>query len=193
MNPVDDNERKTLAATLAKAKDVAVLRESIRLAEAFLGAQLQAALAADSRAMTLAAVLAAIIGGFLGGTATIVAAAEIKLGWHLVSILAFTVFLAVALALAVHAARPTFFDYPGNNPKFFIDDVERDKSLTIILAEQAAFYALNIDRNNDCIDQNHRSLRRSLQFVLVATIAGIGTEIVIILSQIARFGLGSIS
>jgi hypothetical protein len=193
MNPIDDEERKTLAATLAQAKDISILREAIRLAEAFLAAQLQAALAADLRAMTLAAVLAAIIGGLLGGTATIVAAAEIKPGFHLISILIFAVFLVAALVLAVHAARPTFFDYPGNNPKYFMEDIEQDKSLSTILAEQAAYYAQNIERNNYCIDQNHHALRRSLQLVLIAVMLGVGAEIVIILGQIARFGLGSVS
>jgi|RhiMethySRZTD1v2_1073278.scaffolds.fasta_scaffold02292_13 hypothetical protein len=187
---MDDDERRSLATALARAKDPALIRETVRLAESFLTAQLQAGLAADLRAMTLAAVLAAIIGGLLGGIATIVAAAEVKLGLHLISILVFTTCLVVALFNAVYAARPTFFDYAGNNPKFFVEDVEQEKNLNQVLAEQAAYYARSIEANNDCIDENHRCLKRALDWVLVATVLGMGAEVVIILGYVGRSGFG---
>jgi hypothetical protein len=186
------DERKMLAETLGQAKDDRTLREVVRLAESFLTAQLQAGLAADLRAMTLAAVLAAMIGGLLAATATVIVAADIKLGLHLISIALFVICLVVALFAAIHAARPTLFYYVGNNPKFFAGDIEQDKSLVQTLAEQASFYAEGIDSNNEVLDENHHCIRRALKWVLFAVLFGLGGEVVIILSMIGRSGLKAI-
>jgi hypothetical protein len=178
------DERKALAETLAQSKDEKVIREIVRFAESFLTAQLQSGLAADLRALTLAAVLAAVIGGMLAATATVLAAADIKLGLHTISIGLFCACLVVALFSAMHAARPTLFDYAGNNPKFYKEDVEQNKPFIQVMAEQASFYAQGIERNNKVADENHRCIRRALTWVFIATVIGLGSEFVIFLMKL---------
>jgi hypothetical protein len=146
---MEESHRLKLAEKHWQAKDIGTVKEIVRLGESFLNAQLQAALASDLRAMTLAAVLAAVIAGTIGGAATVLAA-NIVLGLHIIPLIVFIVAMVVALRMAIHAAHPTRFDYAGNNPKFWADDVGDYEDLKRALAEQAA-YAKGVEQNGTII------------------------------------------
>jgi hypothetical protein len=183
--PMDEKKRQKLAENLAGHKDQETIKEVMRLGEVFLSAQLQSALAADLRAMTLAAILSAIIAGILGGTATIVAA-KIDIGWHLLSLLVFSSALLVALWAAIQAARPTRFQFAGNNPAHWEEDGGDKEKLIEAMAEQASFYARGIAINSAAIDENHRCIRKALAWVFGGIAGSMVVEILVILHQIGQ-------
>lgn len=188
---MDEARRQELAKNLAASKDLATLREVVRLGESFLAAQLQSGLAADLRAMTLAAVLAAIVAGVVGGTATVVAS-TVSVGWHVLPLSIFCVAAMVALRAAIHAARPTSFAFAGNNPKFWEHDGGDDARLVDALAEQASLYAKGIEANVVILAENHRCLNHSLWWLLGGLVAAAGVEVVIILTQIGDHGFRAV-
>jgi hypothetical protein len=174
---MNDDDRKRLRDSLVKA-DEETIREIIREAESFLASQLQAGLAADLRAMTLAVVLAAIIAGLVGGTATVLAAG-ITIWPHVIAIVVLLLASVLAFVAAIWAARPTLFDYAGNNPKYWATDVESGKSLTKAMAGQAALYAESIEDNNNVLAENNRYLAFALNMILWGFLLAAGLEFVI--------------
>jgi hypothetical protein len=188
---MNEDQRIELAAKLATAKDSEMVREIASLGESFLKAQLQSGLASDSRALTLAAVLAAVSAAILGGGATLVAA-KISVWPHILSLAVFCGAAIVALLLAIYAARPTKFGYPGNNPKHWADDVVGGVSLKSALAEQASFYAKNIEINAGILRDNQRYIRRALWTTWIGLLSAIGLEIVIVLWLIGKHGFSAV-
>ena len=184
---MDKQERQSIAKALSDA-DESTLREIIREAESYLAAQLQAALAADLRAMTLAAVLAAVLAFLAGATATIVAAEKLSLGAHVFSVLALCFGLLNSLFAAVHAARPSAFGYAGNDPEYWIVDVEEKRTLISSLAGQAALYSRDIKENAKVLEENHRCIKTALKWVVITIILGAGTELVILFYNLAGGG-----
>jgi hypothetical protein len=138
--------------------------------------------------MTLAAVLAAILAGLVGGIATLVAA-KIDVWPHVLAAAALGGPLIAAVVFAVQAARPTSFSFAGNNPKRWASVVGDGENLIRALAVQASYYAKGIQANGEQLKANHKCLWRSLNWVLTGVIAGIATELVIIMAIIAERGL----
>lgn len=186
-----ERRRQEIADALSNAKDIGTLKEVMRLGESFLAAQLQSALGADLRAMTFAAVLAAVIAAALGGLATLVAS-SVKLGFHIIPLIVFCVFMIFALRSAVHAARPTNFSFSGNSPANWTEDVDQNEDLKRSLAEQASFYAVGIDRNSKILDESHRCINVALGWVLAAIGGAMGTEFVVILALIGKDGFKAV-
>jgi hypothetical protein len=182
-----EDQRRELANTLATTKDGRIIREIVRIGESFLCEQLKTGLAADMRAMTLAAVLAAVIAGLVGGTATIVAAG-VNIGLLLLSIMAVCIALIVAIFDAVNAARPTGFDYAGNNPRRWANVVGEGENLIRAMAVQASFYAKGIEGNGHILRENQRYIRRSLGWMLAGVAGGAAVEFIVIMSLIGKHG-----
>jgi hypothetical protein len=176
---MNDDEKKRLADALAKA-DCSMIKEILREAESFLGAQLQAGLAADARAMTLAGFMAAIISILITGTGLLVAA-NIKIGPHVIATAVLIIFLIGALFSTVQAARPTEWNYTGNNPRFWISDIEKGRTLKDALAGQAALYAAGISKNADILDENQRWARLGLR------LAGFGSALAFAIEGLVIF------
>ena len=97
--------------------------------------------------MTLAGFMAGVISILITGTGLMVAA-KIPIWPHVISTVVLVLSLGAALFSAVHAARPTEWYYTGNNPKFWVSDIEKRRELKDALAGQAALYAVGIAKNS---------------------------------------------
>jgi hypothetical protein len=182
-----NEERTALKESLSKADDN-TLREVIREGESFLAAQLQSGLASDMRSITLAAVLAAVIAGLIAGLATLVAS-PIVVGYHIYPAIFLLIALIVSFSLAIHAARPTTFDYAGSNPKHWKSDIDKGLMLKDSLAGQAALYAESIADNGAVLAENCRYLRMSLVVLFFGVTLSAAAQFVLVLFEIGRGGL----
>lgn len=149
-----------ISEKLAEA-DEATLREILREAEAYLGAQLTSALAANQRAISFVNFLAAASAVIGSGSTGLLLASSPKLALGLIgAMVAFG--LLTAMSFSIWAASPTFFWYVGNTPAQWVQDVEAKKPLTLSLAEQCEFYANNIAKNDSCMEICDNRLKVSL-------------------------------
>lgn len=171
---MDDIERKKLAEVLAKAEPETI-REIIREAESFLEAQLKVGLASDSRAMTLGAFLSGIVSALVAGTSLMVAA-EFPVWPHIIAVSVLVVSLCCALFSTVHAARPTDWNYTGNNPRFWASDVEAKRPLHESLAGQAALYAKGISENSSILEENQKFSRLALRLATWGAVIALAIE-----------------
>jgi hypothetical protein len=181
---MNENERKELVKALAKADD-ATIKEILREAESFLEAQLKAGLAADARAMTLAGFMAGIVSILITGTGLMVAT-HIPIWPHVITTIVLVASLGFALFSAVHAARPTEWYYTGNNPRFWVADIERGRSLNDALAGQAALYANGISKNSALLSENQRWSRLALRVAGFGAVIAFAIEGLVIFLQFAR-------
>ena len=150
---------RSLADRLSGA-DVETLREMMREAEAYLNAQLTAAIGADQRAYTFAGFGSAAAVVLVGAAYGIASARSPDIP---MAILATVVagFLIAGAMLAIHSARSVDFEYSGNQPGHWVEDVEERKSLQRSLAEQCEHYDLMIGKNTKTISDNSRVFQRS--------------------------------
>lgn len=175
---MEKNERATIAAVLETADD-ATIKEVIREAESFLSDQLKSALSADSRAMTFAGILAAITSFLVGSSANLISSRALV--WPYSAPVGLIVaFLLLGLFFAIRAARPTAFEYSGNSPKYWVKDVETQKSLVSSLASQAAIYASDIEKNDAYMAENHKNLGRALWCAFGGVAAGALLELALL-------------
>jgi hypothetical protein len=179
--------KQKVAESLRKA-DSETIKIVISDAESYLKAQLQAGLAADLRAMTFAAVLAAIVSILIGGVASLIAN-KVEIWPHVLPVSVIVVGLCFALGFAVYAARPTDFFFAGNNPKNWVPDVDRGMGLTRSLADQAAVYAVDIEKNEKILSDNHRFLKFALLTSVASTVLGALLEGVLVLQAIKILSL----
>jgi hypothetical protein len=168
--PIGKSEKEKIAETLALASEP-VIREIIREAEAFLADQFKAALAADSRAMSLAGILAAI-STFLVGSSASLAAAKVHIWPFVWPVGAIVVFLLIALCFAVRAAWPVSFEYCGNDPKCWVPDVNKKKTLVESLVGQAVLYSGNIYDNAETLSKNQHCLKSALWWAIIGVMFG---------------------
>jgi hypothetical protein len=147
------------------------LQQMLAQAETYLNAQLQIGTAADQRALVFAGFIAAIVVAAGGGASALLLAGDsLFLGYLGFATVAG---LLVSLACAVHAARPVSFEYPGNSPAEWAQDISTGKSLLDSMREQAAHYATMIETNNRTLESNCIWLRRSQMIALwVLTLGG---------------------
>jgi hypothetical protein len=138
--------------------DEKLLLQIATAAEARLAAQLTAALAADQRALVFAGFLAAAAIALGGAAASLLA----KMGSdRFLGQLAFVAAcsVAVAMALAVQAARPTKWYFPGGRPKDWVKDIETQKPQLQRLSELLEDYDDRIVHNEAIMAGNGRLLR----------------------------------
>lgn len=157
----------SIEASLKSANDEQ-LRQMLAQAEAYLNAQLQIGIAADQRALVFAGFIAATVVAVAGGACAIL----LKGGLPFLGYLGFATAagMMISLALAVHAARPVSFEYPGNSPSAWIEDVTGKKPIVQSMREQASHYAGMIQTNNATLSGNCLLLRLS-QLVALVTLA----------------------
>jgi hypothetical protein len=184
---MNDDERREIAKALGKA-DEATIKEIVREAESFLEAQLKAGLAADQRAMALAAMSSAVTAILIGGTISLIAA-KISIWPHVLVIAPIFIGLFIAMFSAVSAAKPVKFRYTGNNPKFWVPDVERGQILISSLAGQAALYAQGIEQNKDVLEDNHRNVKRALSAMIYGIVFAAAIEFAILMGLLAEHGI----
>lgn len=147
------------------------LEQMLAQAESYLNAQLQIGTAADQRALVFAGFLAATVVAVGGGaSALLVSASNLFLGY-----LGFLTAggLLLAFGQAVHAARPVTFEYAGNSPAQWTEDVRLAKPVVESMREQATHYANMIASNNLTLEANAAWLRRS-QLSALAVLASSG-------------------
>jgi len=132
---------------------LSTLQEILRQAEAYLGAQLAASIAADQRAIAFASALAAAAVVLVGaGLALLIAESpNPTLGWTAISTAAG---FLLAMAFANFSAMPAVFWFAGNTPESWLEDVRKKQSLQASLAQQLAHYS-------DMIADNDRLMRRN--------------------------------
>ncbi len=129
---------KPLAERL-QAADKDTLHEIMRETEAYLSAQLTAAIGADQRAYTFAGMITAAT-VLLVGAAYALRTGELQHLWLSNLALLVATALFVSAWMAVISARSVDFEFPGNQACNWIDEIEEGKSLLHSLAEQCAHY-----------------------------------------------------
>jgi hypothetical protein len=137
--------------------------------------------------MTLAGFMAAIISILVTGTGLMVAT-KIPIWPHVFSTAILIVSLGTAFFATVHAARPTGWYYAGNNPRFWISDIEKGRSLKESLAGQASLYAVGIFKNSQILSENQRYSRLALRLAGFGAVLAVAAEGLIIF---IHFGIGS--
>lgn len=143
-------------------------RQILTQAETYLQAQLQSALAADSRATAMAALFVTLALAASGG----------GLGyWNesgslspLLGGLSAGALLTAAAGSAAWAARPINFFFPGNVPDSWMDC--RGNDLAAMLGYEAENYGEHIKANDNALGENQRALRRSYGFAIAAPVVG---------------------
>ena len=137
--------------------DENILREIIREAESYLSAQLQSAIAADQRALSVAGVLGTVTIGLAGaGTALLIRVEPITvLGWLA---LVLSLLLVLSMFLALLAAMPASFEYGGNAPGQWAEDVKKHQPIKDSLAEMADHYDKMIAKNDRQMRLNNTKL-----------------------------------
>lgn len=143
-------------------------RQILSQAETYLQAQLQTALAADSRATTMAGLFVtlalAALGGGLGYWDKAGASSPLIAG-----LIAGGLFTAAA-GHAAWAARPIDFYFPGNVPDGWMDC--RHAALAPMLGYEAENYGAHINANDIALGANQKALRRSYAFAIAAPLLG---------------------
>lgn len=151
-----------VSAYQAAASDV--LKEILRDAEARLEAQLTTTLGADQRAMTFSGLLIASAGALIG---VVLAVPNASAPYWLVAFVSAALLLAAGLA--VYSAQPTRWEYVGNIPSHWLDDISSGRSLEACLAEMLEHYDTMILDNEAEIESAAIWMNRSM-FVAVASL-----------------------
>jgi hypothetical protein len=160
----------TLSETLAKA-DPEMLKEILREAESYLGAQLTSALAANQRAMTFTTVIsaaAAVIGG-AAGSLLLSGTGRGALGMVCAAVACGFLF---AVWMAMGAAAPSAFGFVGNIPSQWVDDIEGSVPLQVSLAQQCAHYDDNITKNIERMEIGNKKLMLAIKVVFWTMVGG---------------------
>jgi len=173
-----DADREQLKNDLSKA-DKELLVEVVRQGEAFLESQRTCALAADQRALTLVSVLAAVVAILVGGSASLMAA-NIEITKYWFPVLFVIVICLTAMGLALRAARPSKFGYPGNDPALWVDDVRQNRSYEESLAGHAVLCSEDIEENDRIMVANNAMVSRALFILFVGLIASVSLALVMV-------------
>lgn len=150
-----------------KIADDLTLQEILRETEAYLSAQLTAAIAADQRAYTFAGTVTAA-SVLLVGAAYAVTTSGHPSGWLAILASGVAACLFVSAWLAVVSARSIGFEFAGNQPCQWIADIESKKSLLHALAEQCAHYDGMIEANRAAMEGNGRLFNWAVNIALAS-------------------------
>ena len=175
-----------LPEVLAKA-DLDMLKEILREAESYLGAQLTVGLASNQRAMTFATTLSAATAviGSAAGALLLRSPPHLALGAVCV-IVAFGFLSAVWNSMK--AAAPIAFAYVGNVPAGWVRDVEGGVTLVQSLAEQCAFYDEKIGENRARLERSNTQLELAMQVVFRTMIVGGAVALIVVVLELHRSG-----
>jgi hypothetical protein len=150
--------------------DIEPIKESCRLGETLLVAQVQLATAADQRASVLAGIYVAAATGIIGAVAT---GDAFKTNHALTSgAMVTTAAFLIAAVLCVTATLPRDFWTPGNLPSEWYDDIASGKDFKVSIGEQAAHYDEHIDANNKLMARNARFFSGGALLGIAAPILG---------------------
>lgn len=154
--------------------DLNLVKELIRQAEEYLKAQLQSGIAADQRAMRFVASMIAVMAASSAAWIAWVSRGKDPASWtellH-VGVLSFEAMLLLSVSLAIRAAQPSRFHYPGNDPAvWWHDPASLDgANLCRTLCEIAENYHQMIDENDSRLRRSERWLKRAFYIAVVAT------------------------
>lgn len=157
-----------------QSADEAMLREILREAEVYLDAQLTAAIAADQRAYAFSGMIAAASVLLVGASYALIEAATPSplLAWCSALI---AVALFVAAWMAVISARSTDFEFAGNQPCQWANDIEAGQTLHESLAEQCEHYDSMATTNRNIMDANSKLFNAAVNIALGAVgVGGLG-------------------
>lgn len=169
----------SLPLKLAKANEK-TLREILREAESFLSNQFKAAIAADQRALAFAGALSAGTVILFGASVAVFTAPD---GIRSLGIIGIVTALSLlrAIFLAVRSAMPGTFYYTGNIPSKWIEDIAKQKTFRKSLAEQAAHYDEEINKNSKILECNGKQMQRAIWWAFRTLGVGAGITIIFLL------------
>jgi hypothetical protein len=137
-----------------------MLRELIRQAEVYLECQLVSGIASDQRASSFSSMLGAALAALAAGASALALSSPLFVAPLVPAIFGFT----VAIRRAISASEPTNFEFRGNTPSGWIDDVKSKKPLSSSLAEPAAHYADGIQLNGEILARNCELMKSAVQW-----------------------------
>lgn len=147
------------------------VREIMRQGEAYLGAQLTVAIAADQRAIRLAGALATIGSALIAAAFAMVTAHEPR--WALgAGGGAAGVTMLMGMWFAWRAMRPCDFHYVGNHPRQWWNDADMTGKLALALGQQTEHCQDAIEKNAAVLDRNAEEIHRALRLTIAAPIVG---------------------
>lgn len=152
--------------------DPELLRYAVGAAEARVGAQLSAGLAADQRALVFAGFLVAGIVAAGGGIAALLSAAAPDIALLVVGGLV-AIMLLAALALAIYSARPVGWWLVGHDPADWQEDIANGMPLEKTLPELAEVLDRRVKENRAELKRNSRCLLWAGWMAFAALVAGI--------------------
>lgn len=143
-------------------------RQILAQGEAYLQAQLQSAIASDSRATSMSGLFVtlalAAVGAGLGYWQQIASVSPLLSGLTAGGL------LTAAAALSAWAGRPIDFFYPGNEPRHWFGN--RTGDLVQMLGGEAENYDKHIAINDRALGDSQIALRRAYKLGIAAPIAG---------------------
>jgi len=164
-------------------------REVVRETEAFLGAQLTLAVAADQRSSSMASIFTAAGAGLIVGLIALASTNDARdpsaLGIYLGGGFASLLFLVAAIR-CVYAALPVGFQVPGNVAESWKADIENGRSLRCALGEQAENYDGKIAANDKVLKHNAALFKSGAIIAVWAPVAGAAIWLAVLLCQHAH-------
>jgi len=146
------------------------VKEIVREAEAYLGAQVTLATSADQRAAVMASVFTAAGAAIIAGLIT-VGHADANIAIYLGGGIAATLFLFGAI-LCVWATMPVGFSLPGSQPASWEEDIKANTNLNISLGQQAGNYQTKIADNHSTLGRNARKFKSGAIAGIAAPVMG---------------------
>lgn len=157
-----------MASSPFLTSDQDMLLEIQAAAERRLDAQLTAALAADQRALIFAGLLGVAAAAFTSAAVTMLVDAQSNLFFQALAVCA-SLGMILAMGLAVFAARPTKWSYPGGLPESWTQDIAQNKNKLIRLQELIEDYNDRILFNEGVMQYNAKFLSASGTVAVVTT------------------------
>jgi hypothetical protein len=157
-------------------KNIDLIREASRHAEAKMIAQVQFAVSADARASILAGIYVAAATGCVAALAasSTLQGRPAAIGAAVGAVAAFI----SGAYLCIWATLPCDFHLPGNEPKNWYDEIENDASLVSAAGEQLALFDSDIHENNDTLADNARKFKWGALIGISAPFAGLAGALV---------------
>lgn len=147
------------------------VKEAARLAEVYVQAQTQVAIAADQRSVSFSSTIAAMLTATIGGT--IALSISDKTNFYLVtSGFSCSMFLIFAFFNATNATKPVKFHFPGSYPNTW-NEVDLCENITHALWGLLNNCQCYIDENEKVLKQNARQLRRAQWYTFISPILGL--------------------
>jgi hypothetical protein len=154
-----------------KSGNIDTLKEVLREAELYLHAQLTSAIAADQRAYTFAGAVTAAAVILIGASYGL--AITVPPNFLLVyAALAVCASFFVSAWMAVVSARSIDFEFAGNEPCKWVDDIENGKRIEDSISEQCEHYDGMISKNSIALKKNGDLFNNAVNLALSS--AGVG-------------------